>query len=331
MVKYALNNCKAAVIWKKSQATRNCSSKTKNCAERTKLCANNLASTRQRQNRNRRHSGRYSPRKTKKAGYTPVCGNEWAKGVCEKPRVKCGKCPNRNLLPLTKDVIYRHLRCKDPLGEDVIGVYPMLPDETCCFVVADFDDENWREDVKVLREICRDNGLDAAVERSRSGKGGHVWFFFIEPVPCSLARKLVSVLLTLAMERRHDLSFKSYDRLIPNQDTMPSGGFGNLIALPFQGLAAQDKNSLFLDDSFEPYDDQWAYLSTVDRILPAQVEEIVARLGGGNELGVLASTEDNPNKPWEKKPAPAPLVQTDFPEHVQITRANGLYYFERKQ
>ena len=124
------------------------------------------------------YARRYESRRTGKSGYTPVCGNEWVRGICEKPKVKCSKCQNRDLLPLTRTVIERHLRGKDPRGEDVIGVYPMLPDETCRFLVADFDGEKWQEDVRIFRDVCRRHGLSVYVERSRSGNGGHVWLFF---------------------------------------------------------------------------------------------------------------------------------------------------------
>jgi hypothetical protein len=165
--------------------------------------------------------------KTGKKGYSPACANEWVRGVCEKPRVKCGECPHQAFLPVTADTILDHLQ-----GRHVIGVYPMLKDETCWFLAADFDKAAWREDVMVFAESCRRVGVPYAIERSRSGNGAHVWFFFSSPVSAATARKMGSYLITETMARRDQLSMASYDRLFPNQDTLPNGGFGNLIALP---------------------------------------------------------------------------------------------------
>jgi hypothetical protein len=156
-----------------------------------------------------------------KKGYAPVCAKEWTPGVCKKPQVKCGECKSRELLPVTDRVIEDHLR-----GKHVIGVYPMLPDETCWFLAADFDKSSWREDVKAFAEACRDAGVTASVERSRSGNGAHVWIFFTAPVAAISARRMGCHLLTQAMTQRHQLGLDSYDRLFPNQDTMPKGWFG---------------------------------------------------------------------------------------------------------
>jgi superfamily II DNA or RNA helicase len=267
---------------------------------------------------------RFVSKSSGKTGYSPVCGNQWVTGLCEIPKVKCNSCPNKKLAPLTAKVIDAHLRGKDPLGRDVVGVYPMLPDETCKFLVADFDDENWLDDITVFREACLEHGLNVAVERSRSGNGGHVWFFFEEPISCALARRLGSGLLTAAMETRHVLSFSSYDRFLPNQDTMPSGGYGNLIALPLQGLARKSSNSEFIDKYFTPYPDQWAYLSSLSKIPLTTAEELSQKFAQVGDLGVLAEPETSA-KPWTKKPDPVPLFSSDFPSTVKLTRANGIY------
>ncbi|NLD05755.1 MAG: DEAD/DEAH box helicase family protein [Synergistaceae bacterium] len=274
------------------------------------------------------YAKRYENKRTGKSGYVPACGNEWIRGVCEKPKVKCSKCPNRDLLPLTKKVIDRHLRGKDLHGEDVVGVYPMLPDETCRFLVADFDDENWQEDVTVFWNVCRQHCLCVYVERSRSGNGAHIWFFFEEPISCATARRLGSGLLTAAMERRHNLSFSSYDRFLPNQDTMPTGGFGNLIALPLQGLVRKKGYSEFVDEQFESYPDQWAYLAGVQKITVSQAEELATTLSKSSELGVLAETETE-LKPWGKRPSVATLTVSDFPPVVELVRANGIYLLKQ--
>jgi superfamily II DNA or RNA helicase len=205
----------------------------------------------------------------------------------------------------------------------------MLPDETCHFLAADFDEEDWPRDSGVFKAVCRRHGIDAAIERSRSGRGAHAWIFFESPIKCSLARRLGSALLTQAMEERHDLSFSSYDRFFPNQDTMPRGGFGNLIALPLQGLARRDGNSLFVDEALVPYADQWAYLSGLGRLSAAQAEALAAKLCPAGELGVLhQDPEPEPaEKPWAKKSQapPPPLAGADFPRVVRLTRANGVY------
>jgi len=160
----------------------------------------------------------WSNPRTKKSGYSPACSNEWVSGLCEKPRVKCGDCPHLAFLPVTDRVVRDHLQ-----GRHVIGVYPLLQDETCWFLAVDFDKDGWQSDVEAFRETCDELGIQAAVERSRSGNGAHVWFFFAEPLPAVDARRVGSYLLTETMKRRHDLSFGSYDRLFPNQDTMPRG------------------------------------------------------------------------------------------------------------
>jgi hypothetical protein len=216
---------------------------------------------------------RFENRKTGKAGYAPACANEWVRGICEKPRVKCAECQNRRFLSVTDDVIRWHLSGRDADGKPfVAGVYPLLQDETCFFLAVDFDKRGWREDAAACGETCRRVDLPAAIERSRSGLGAHVWFFFEEAVPATLARRLGAHVLTETMETRPDIGLDSYDRLFPNQDTMPHGGFGNLIALPLQKGARQQANSVFLDESLAPHPDQWAYLAGVTRISREHLE-----------------------------------------------------------
>ena len=173
-----------------------------------------------------------------KAGYAPVCANEWQRGVCHKPRVRCGACPSQAFVPLTDEAVEGHLR-----GRHTLGVYPMLADDTCRFLAADFDKETWRRDAGAYLAACRAKRVPAALERSRSGNGAHVWFFFEEPVAASLARRLGAHILTEAMERNPDIGFHSYDRFFPSQDTLPQGGFGNLIALPLQGVPRERGNT----------------------------------------------------------------------------------------
>lgn len=186
-----------------------------------------------------------------KSGYTPVCLNEWKPGVCGKPKIRCADCSCKSYAILDERVIEEHLR-----GNVVVGVYPMFPDETCCFLAIDFDEAGWQQDIAVLRNSCREIGIYIAIERSRSGNGGHAWFFFEKPIAATMARKFGTALLTYSMNKRHELSFKSYDRLFPNQDTMSKGGLGNLIALPLQMSARKGGNSVFIDENFEAHTDQ---------------------------------------------------------------------------
>ena len=190
---------------------------------------------------------RFVSRKTGKPGYAPACTNKFVRGVCELPKVKCGECPNQAFVPVDDATVLAHLQ-----GRDVTGAYPLLKDETCWFLAVDFDKSTWRDDVLAFAATCRQVGLPAAVERSRSGDGAHVWFFFLEPVPAVIARRMGCYLITETMSRRHELSMDSYDRLFPSQDTMPKGGFGNLIALPLQRGPRQHGNTVFLDDQLQP-------------------------------------------------------------------------------
>lgn len=196
--------------------------------------------------------------KSGRKGYSPACSNEWVRGVCEKPRVKCSECPNQGFLPVTAETVLDHLQ-----GRHVMGVYPMLKDETCRLLAADFDKSCWREDVLAFTETCRRIGVPYAIERSRSGNRAHVWFFFASPVTAVTARKMGGFLITETMARRHQLSMASYDRLFPNQDTLPNGGFGNLIALPLQYHSRQEGNTVFLDDALEPFPNQWSFLASL--------------------------------------------------------------------
>jgi hypothetical protein len=160
--------------------------------------------------------------KAGRSGYSPVCLNEWINGICNKPQVKCSSCANRNYAIFDEITIDSHLR-----GKSVAGIYPMLPDETCYFLAMDFDDDGWQKDVNVLRSICMENNIPFAVERSQSGNGAHTWFFFKEKISSAKVRKFGTLLLTYSMSIRHEIKFSSYDRLFPNQDTLPKGGFGN--------------------------------------------------------------------------------------------------------
>lgn len=274
---------------------------------------------------------RFESRKTGKSGYAPACANEWVRGICEKPRIKCAECPHRRFLPVTDEVIRWHLSGQDDEGQRfVAGVYPTLLDEACFFLAIDFDKAGWCEDATAFVQTCRRVNVPAALERSRSGRGGHVWIFFEEAVPASLARRLGSHILTETMEGRPDIGLNSYDRLFPNQDTLPQGGFGNLIALPLQKRAREQGNSVFLDDHLVPWADQWAFLASVRRIDRAQVEEIVQEAERrGRILGVrLPPQDEGEEEPWAAPPSrywKEPPIHGELPQTLELVLGNQIY------
>ena len=281
--------------------------------------------------RNDVYAQRFENRRTGKSGYAPACGNEWVRGICEKPRVKCAVCPQRRLLPLTDDVIRWHLSGCDPEGEPfVAGVYPLLQDDSCVFLAVDFDKADWREDARAFLETCRRAHLPAALERSRSGRGGHVWLFFEDTIPAALARRLGSYLLTETMDGRPDVGLDSYDRLFPNQDTLPQGGFGNLIALPLQKGPREQGNSVFLNDGLVPWPDQWAFLARLQKIGRPQIEAIVQESERrGRVLGVrLPPQDDGEEAPWMTLPSrrskEAP-ISGELPQTLELVLGNQIY------
>ncbi len=265
-----------------------------------------------------------------KSGYAPACANEWKRGLCEKPRVKCSACPNQAFIPVTDQVVANHLRGRGQGGGAyVAGVYPVRPDDSCRFLAADFDEAEWRRDVKAFAQICRAWDVPVAIERSRSGNGAHAWIFFAEPVSASLARRLGSALITETLDRTPDVGFASYDRLFPSQDTVPSGGFGNLIALPLQGLSRQAGNSVFLDDDLEPYHDQWAYMAGIRRLKRQTLETLVdAASAAGRILGVRVPVNDEDEEPWLAPPSRRqnpPMISGVLPVSLTMVMADQLY------
>lgn len=262
---------------------------------------------------------------TGKSGYQPVCSREWNREFCNKKKFKCAECPNREFQPLGYDDIYRHLEGKDPNGRDVVGVYAIFTDNTCRFLCCDFDDKScehgYQKDVMAYVGVCRDWGIPAYIERSRSGNGAHVWILFDEPIKAKTVRCLGNAILTEAMERDGRLSFKSYDRFFPNQDFMPTGGFGNLVALPLQGRARKKGNSVFVNDDFVPFTDQWGYLQDMKKMSAADVERLVSRYDK-EPLGELSKSCES--APWER-PQPRPMTKTDFPKAISIIRSSGIY------
>jgi superfamily II DNA or RNA helicase len=281
---------------------------------------------------------RWDNPKTGRSGYAPACANEWVRGVCGKPQVKCGECPSQSFIPVTNDVIECHLRGEDRLrvnargGDFIAGVYPLFFDDTCSFLAVDFDDENWATDARAFIATCREVGISAAIERSRSGNGGHVWLFFSKPVAAANARRLGTLILTRTMNRRPEIGFASYDRLFPSQDSMPSGGFGNLIALPLQRSAREHGNSVFVDDELRPHDDQWAYLSSLRRLAPAEVEALIAKAEAempGGVTGVRLPVDDeNADAPWKMTPSrrsQGHTVKEHVPAKVRVVLADQVY------
>jgi len=274
---------------------------------------------------------RFESRKTGRAGYSPACGNEWVRGICEKPRIKCSECPHQHFLPVTDEVIRWHLCGQDDKGREfVMGVYPMLRDETCFFLAADFDKATWQQDAGAFLETCRQMSVPAALERSRSGNGGHVWFFFNEAVPAALARKLGTHILTKTMECRPEVGLDSYDRLFPSQDTLPVGGFGNLIALPLQKRFRELGNSVFLDERFVPHSDQWKFLSLIRRIRRQEVEEIIHRADiKGQIIGVRLApeSEEDEDTPWKRPSRSRTKVSIigPLPESLELILGNQIY------
>ena len=231
---------------------------------------------------------RFESMRTGKSGYQPSCKNEWVKGLCAKPKVKCSNCSYREYIPITDAVIESHLRGNNPQEyghkDFTIGTYPMLVDEKCWFLAADFDKSTWQKDIHAYAKTCAEMNVPISIERSRSGNGGHVWMFFDEPIPCMKVRAIASYILTETMEKRPELGLDSYDRFFPNQDTLPQGGLGNLIALPLQKKPRENGNSVFLNESFKPYPDQWQYLSKIIKIGRDQVETLFENACGKGRI-----------------------------------------------
>ena len=283
--------------------------------------------------------------------YVPACSNEWKATVCPKtdptkrksPGI-CARCPNRNLKPLTDQVLIAHFKGTDDRLRDVVGLY--VTDENCetSVLVADFDGAGWQQNVAAYHDAGRQLDLDVAVERSRSGNGGHAWLFFEEPVTAKLARNLGCALITLACSLSKTMHLDAYDRLFPTQDTLVEGGFGNLISLPFQGRAQREGNSIFVDDAFNPYPDQWEFLSRIRKVTEKQAETCVAMCSkrAGGLLGPLAYTQADKEHAGFSTPSTSPaqqsgrarssirrpkqpLIPQDFPALTVLTESDMVY------
>ena len=268
---------------------------------------------------------RWFSKTTGKSGYQPACINEWIQGVCNKKEFKCANCPNRDFAPLTYQDIYRHLEGKDENCCDVVGLYAIMPDNNCAFLCTDFDDKScthgYKDDVLAFVDICREWKIPYAIERSRSGNGAHVWIFFEEYIPAFKARRLGNAILTEALKRNARMSFNSYDRFFPNQDRMKEGGFGNLVALPLQGQARKKLNSVFVDDDFLAYKDQWAFLYNINKVKENEVD-VLLNMHVCEELGPFTTSSEN--KPWVT-PIPQDIAKDDFHSEIEIIKADKIY------
>ncbi|EMQ2878666.1 DEAD/DEAH box helicase [Vibrio navarrensis] len=250
-----------------------------------------------------------------RSGYAIACENEWHQGLCGKPKIKCLECPNQAFKPLDNAAMYAHLT-----GKEVVGLYPMLAGNTCWLLAVDFDKSDWQEASLAYVEVCKLKGIDCLLERSRSGQGAHVWIFFAQATDAKVARQLGFYLLDEAMKIHGALSFDSYDRLFPNQDLLPIGGIGNLIALPLQKQARANGNSVFVDQSFTPYSDQWEVLASMGRLSIEKIELLLeSRVEHRNDAEDGVSV-----KPWERTVKTSVAIP-DKPKALDIVLANRLY------
>ena len=267
---------------------------------------------------------RWESRTSGKSGYAPACANEWREGVCEKPRIKCGDCSQRLLIPLSDAVIYGHLA-----GKQTVGIYPLLEDDTCHFLAVDFDEAEWQQDALAFMQSCSELGVPAALEISRSGQGAHAWVFFAGRVSARDARRLGTAIISHTCARTRQLKLASYDRLFLNQDTMPKGGFGNLIALPLQKHPRENGCSVFVDATLRPHRDQWAYLASVQPMAPHDIEPTVLRATGGiHPLDVTFIDDEDLATPWKREATKISRLAGAIPQALTVTLAN-LIYFEK--
>ena len=296
---------------------------------------------------------RWHNEKSNKSGYSPVCKNKWISGKCDLKKYSCAACPFRFPESLSDSRIYNPLAGKDLHCRDVIGIYPLHLDNCCNFLAFDFDShsknfgaaekiddtandnsnfEKWKSDVRSVCKTCSEYSVFPSVEISRSGNGAHLWIFFSEKIKAKTARQFGSLILQASMLKNHSISFESFDRMFPNQDEIPNGGYGNLIALPLQGRAVKEKHSVFTDESFLPYDDQWKYLSSVQKLSNKEIIEISDQIQKKLGFSMPYCKEENPfenkktssdslkNKDAENEE----LNPTDFPQKVKITLTNRI-------
>ena len=278
-------------------------------------------------------------KETGKAAYYPQCNNFWT-NVCHKKikdGINCKDCKNRSYKTITKKDILNHLQGNAYNASDVIGVYPLLSNGTCRFMVFDFDnhdkdaeekdfansDDTWVEEVESMREICVLNGIEPLVERSRSGRGAHVWIFFDKPIDASFVRKFGFALLDKGAEQINLKSFKYYDRMLPAQDSLPEdSAVGNLIALPLQGKALQDGNSAFIDGNWNAYPNQWETLFNKPRLSQEFLEEKIKEWSNTIDDIAANAAESDREKPWNRMQH---FNKNDVEGKLHIIFANGIY------
>lgn len=264
---------------------------------------------------------RWESKTTGKSGYSPACENEWVPIVCEKPRIKCADCTKRKLAPLTDAVVYDHLA-----GKQTIGVFPLLNDDTCYFLAVDFDEQDWKEDARAFMQSCMELNIPAALEISRSGNGAHVWIFFADRVTARDARRLGTAIISHTCTRTRQLKLNSYDRLFPNQDTLPKGGFGNLIALPLQKKPRKHGCSIFVDKNFNPHPDQWSFLFSIKPMSPYDIEPVIfTATGNAHPLDVNFIDEEDQKEPWKRDKNRSNKIPGVMPKVLKITLANLIY------
>lgn len=266
---------------------------------------------------------RWESQQRGKTGYSPVCANEWRRGICEKPRIKCSDCNHSVYVPLTDQVIFRHLK-----GDVTAGVYPLLHGDRCYFLAVDFDDADWREDSRAVLQTCLTHRLPAALEISRSGEGAHLWLFFAEATPARDARSLGTALISATCARTRQLKLSSYDRLFPNQDSMPKGGFGNLIALPLQKHPRELGRSIFVDANLQPYPDQWTFLESIVPLAPERLETALAQLVGDRhplDIAYADVPDENADTPWLAAVKPDIKLSGTMPKAVQATIGSHVF------
>ena len=293
--------------------------------------------------------------KSNKSGYSPVCGNKWLSGKCDLKKYSCATCPYKLPVALSDNYIYSHLAGRDEFCRDVIGLYPLMDGNLCKFLAMDFDAHEpktqisitssptngaiatyayaandktaWKEDILAVQKTFSDFGIKSNIEISRSGNGGHLWIFFESVISARLARSLGSLILKVSMQKRHSIPFESFDRFFPNQDEIPKGGYGNLIALPLQGRAVKEGYSVFVDESFTPYEDQWAFLSSVDKVSEKVIRKTISEI----EKTLPDFVEKDETEALQKKvnvtgtissDNKESLSSSDFPDTVKIILSN---------
>ena len=255
--------------------------------------------------------------KNGRSGYSPACWNEWQPKICNKPKISCTECKNQNFKVPDNQAIYGHLK-----GIKTIGIYPLLSDNSTFILAADFDKDDWFKAVTAFALTCESLGIPYLLERSRSGNGGHVWIFFSEAVAASDARRLGNGLLRKTMELYPLLSFDCFDRLFPNQDIMPEGGFGNLIALPLQLEPRKYNNSVFINNEGVPYNDQWSILAATQKVTKSQLQSTLNQLNAYIEI---APEDIEKNEPWKKLNGNETIKISDCPKEITLTLADQLY------